>query len=155
MKKYLLLLLLIVSSLVSNITIDNYSPNYTTIDKVYAEDDEEEDEDEDERERGEDDEDNEVEEWTEVVQLLQAEPDIPEQVVNYITVVDSGYDRDSDKDGLVDALDPNPSILEKELFTDDDGDSVPNALDQKPGEDDFSLVDFEDLNTNGILDNLE
>lgn len=69
---------------------------------------------------------------------------------------DPGYGTDSDADGLVDALDPDPAIPQTAYFTDDDGDSVPNALDAWPGADDLlALSDEEDTNGNGILDSYE
>ena len=73
-------------------------------------------------------------------------------VISYITVVDAGYDIDTDGDILVDAIDPNPTIPEPHLYTDSDGDGVPDATDAYPNEDDFVYVVFEDLNENGILD---
>ena len=76
-------------------------------------------------------------------------------VQKYITVVDQGYDIDTDQDELVDAIDPHPTIHEKELFTDDDTDGVPNALDKYKGEDDFFFIDFSDENDNRMLDAFE
>lgn len=76
-------------------------------------------------------------------------------VIRYITIVDPGFDVDSDGDKLVDALDPNPTIPEQDFFTDDDDDGVPNVSDEHPGEDDYLYLTFEDENLNGILDSLE
>ena len=68
---------------------------------------------------------------------------------------DAGFDVDTDKDGLVDAIDPNPTTDEKLLFTDSDNDTVPDALDKKPNEDDFLFHEDTDENKNGILDSYE
>lgn len=76
-------------------------------------------------------------------------------VITYVTVVDNGYNVDTDGDGLVDALDPNPEVHQKEFFTDSDGDGVADAYDRYPGEDDFHYIQFQDDNNNGILDFLE
>lgn len=73
------------------------------------------------------------------------------QVTKQIPV--DGYDTDSDDDGLVDALDPHPTIPEQRFFTDTDGDGVPDSNDQFPGKDDFfTFSDTADTNINGILD---
>jgi hypothetical protein len=79
----------------------------------------------------------------------------PEAQPVYATVIDAGYNIDSDKDGLVDAIDPNPSISEKLLFTDTDKDSVSDALDKHLGENDFSFIEDTDANSNGIIDSYE
>ncbi|MFZ1626732.1 MAG: hypothetical protein WAT81_02930 [Candidatus Moraniibacteriota bacterium] len=69
---------------------------------------------------------------------------------------DPGYDIDSDGDGLVDAIDPDPVVSQTTYFTDDDGDSVPNAIDTHPGSDDLLMLDeLTDANANGILDSYE
>lgn len=69
---------------------------------------------------------------------------------------DPGYDIDSDGDGLVDAIDPDPVVSQTAYFTDDDGDSVPNAIDTHPGSDDLLMLDeLTDANANGILDSYE
>lgn len=77
-------------------------------------------------------------------------------VVETYTETDPGYDVDGDSDGLVDALDPDPVTPQTAYFTDDDGDSVPNALDTRPGADDILALDeLNDANANGILDAYE
>jgi hypothetical protein len=86
-----------------------------------------------------------------------------ENVVEYkpvtktINVTPEEYLKDSDGDGLVDALDPNPYIEQSEFFTDTDGDGVPNAFDRHHDEDDFVFFDDleTDTNNNGILDSYE
>lgn len=74
-----------------------------------------------------------------------------------VMVTPEEYQRDSDVDGLVDAIDPSPFIKQSEFFTDIDGDGVPNALDRHHDEDDFSFFDGieTDANNNGILDSYE
>jgi len=63
---------------------------------------------------------------------------------------------DTDKDGLVDGVDPEPKSDFREYFTDKDGDGVPNAFDRYHDEDDFSYHDREgDENNNGISDSYE
>lgn len=76
-------------------------------------------------------------------------------VIKTITVIDDGYDIDTDGDLLVDAIDPHPEIHEKLLFTDTDNDGVPDATDAYPDEDDFLYILFPDENQNGISDFLE
>lgn len=77
-------------------------------------------------------------------------------VEKVITTLDPIYTTDTDKDGLVDGLDPHPTIPESEYFTDTDGDGVPNAFDKHHDEDDFAYFEEEtDTNNNGILDSYE
>lgn len=131
---------------------------HNTISKVYAEDDEDEkedekDEDEDEDEK--DDDNNEEESYYETVTVPSPKVTTQQPQIRYIYVTDVGYDRDTDGDKIVDALDPNPTISEYDLFTDDDNDGIPNAHDKYKDEDDFLYADFIDANNNGILDELE
>lgn len=73
-----------------------------------------------------------------------------------VTTLDPIYTTDTDKDGLVDGLDPHPTIVESEYFTDIDGDGVPNAFDRHHDEDDFIYFEEEvDTNNNGVLDSYE
>lgn len=75
------------------------------------------------------------------------------QVEKKEVVLPEEYQRDTDGDVLVDALDPHPNIPEQQYFTDDDDDAVANAFDVYPGEDDLlTLDDSEDQNRDGILD---
>lgn len=135
--------------------------------------DEKEDDDEDDREDKEDDDDDDDRYKTQDDDEQKIEYIIEEVVPNkttlgpaqtttttkpvirYITIVDPGFDVDSDGDKLVDALDPNPNIPEQDFFTDDDDDGVPNVSDEHPGEDDYLYLTFEDQNRNGVLDSLE
>lgn len=82
---------------------------------------------------------------------------VTRQVTTYETrlVSDTSYLTDTDADGLVDAIDPEPNRDQREYFTDIDGDGVPNAFDEHHDEDDFAYLDDEDLNNNGILDAYE
>lgn len=120
-------------------------------DEEHEEDREEEDHEEDREDSREDDE-VEYEYLTVPSSNFLAEDDA---VPTVYTTIDWGYDKDSDGDKLVDAIDPNPTIPQSELFTDDDGDSVPNANDAHKGEDDYLYQEFEDVNQNGIADFLE
>ena len=128
---------------------------------IAEDDDEDEDEDEEEDEREderedeyEDDDDYEyieyVTEPSESTTTLEAEP-----VATYINVIDNGYEIDSDKDLLVDAIDPHPLIPEINFFTDSDSDTVADAYDSFSGKDDFIYIEFQDLDGNGILDAIE
>lgn len=77
-------------------------------------------------------------------------------VEKIITTLDPIFTTDTDKDGIVDGLDPHPTVPEKEYFTDDDNDGVANAFDMHEGEDDFAYYEQEnDTNENGILDSYE
>ncbi len=76
-------------------------------------------------------------------------------VITYVWVTDPGYDRDTDGDGLVDAIDPDPTIDQAKFFTDTDGDSVPDAWDLYPDQDDLLYTEDTDANHNGILDSFE
>ena len=122
-------------------------------------DDEDDDEDEDEREEEEYDDDDEYEDddYYEYIEE-SSEPTINEQPdpsPTYIKVIDKGYETDSDKDLLVDAIDPHPQIPEINFFTDSDGDTVSDAYDTYPGKDDFTYVEFQDIDADGILDSIE
>lgn len=65
------------------------------------------------------------------------------------------YTIDTDGDGLVDGLDPDPKVAQQEYFTDTDGDGVPNAFDRHHDEDDWVYVEDTDANGNGVLDGYE
>ena len=155
---FILFLCLFISFKLSYNTKSVFSNQIT---KVFAEDDEGEeddkDEDEDERDEEEDEDENysknnaqETEYYYQTVTVPAPKP-----VIKYVYVTDPGYDRDTDGDKIVDALDPNPKINEVDLFTDDDKDSVPNAYDKYPNEDDFLYIEFTDNNNNGIIDDIE
>lgn len=78
------------------------------------------------------------------------------KVKQTITVIPEAFRKDTDGDGLVDGIDPDPLVHQKEYFTDIDGDSVPNAFDQHHDEDDFAYFDnAADKNSNGVLDTYE
>ena len=77
-------------------------------------------------------------------------------ITKTVVVTDEAYQKDTDGDGLVDAIDPDPFKAQSEYFTDTDGDGVPNAFDQHHDEDDFAYYDSEtDENGNGIIDSYE
>lgn len=78
------------------------------------------------------------------------------QVSKVVTVTPPEYRTDTDGDGLVDAIDPDPNRHQRDYFTDTDGDSVSDAFDRHPGEDDFAYVEGDaDVNGNGIIDTYE
>lgn len=89
--------------------------------------------------------------------------EVTQEVVEYqpvtktVTVTEDGYQKDSDEDVLVDAIDPNPRIKQSEYFTDTDGDGVPNVFDRYHDEDDFAYFDDADTDDDGdgILDSYE
>ena len=77
-------------------------------------------------------------------------------VTRTVVVTDEEFQKDTDGDELVDAIDPDPFRHQSEYFTDIDGDGIPNALDQYHDEDDFAYYEFEtDENENGIIDSYE
>lgn len=124
------------------------------------EEDEEDDEDEEDEEEDEDeDEDDDEDERSSSSTKKSAKTEtVTKQVVTYETrmVNDPEFLIDTDGDGLVDGVDPEPNFDFREYFTDTDGDSVPNAFDKHHDEDDFSYHDEEtDENNNGILDSYE
>lgn len=78
------------------------------------------------------------------------------QVTKTETVTPPAYRTDTDGDGLVDAIDPDPKHPQQGYFTDTDGDSVPDIFDRHPGEDDFAYVESgTDSDGNGIVDAYE
>ncbi len=79
----------------------------------------------------------------------------PAPQVSYIWVYDSGYDLDTDNDGLVDAIDPDPNVDQRLYFTDTDSDGVADVYDKFPNENDFNMSDDTDANNNGIVDSIE
>ncbi len=141
--KYLLLFIILIGPALTLSNVKFVAKYTARLTHVYAEDDERDGREE------EDDDNKESDDYYQDVQT------VGEPIVRYVTVVDPGFDRDTDGDLLVDALDPDPTIKQQEFFTDDDGDSVPNALDKHKGEDDLVYISFEDTNNNGILDSLE
>lgn len=135
---------------------------------AWAREDEDEDEHEEEDE-DEDEDDDEEDEYTAPAATQTATPKVEkvtvpktiqtivsQPVVETYIETDPGYASDGDNDGLVDALDPDPAVAQTAYFTDDDGDSVPNALDSWPGADDLLALDpAADTNSNGVLDTHE
>lgn len=123
-----------------------------------AEDDEEE-EDEDEEEEEREDED---EEYSSSKNSSPSNQTTTRQVITYQQItkttqtVAPGYDKDTDGDGIVDAIDPDPSKDQREYFTDSDQDGIPNAYDKHPGKDDFTYDEnAQDENQNGVIDSYE
>lgn len=72
-----------------------------------------------------------------------------------VQVTPPEYTMDTDGDGLVDGLDPDPKVAQQEYFTDTDGDGVPNAFDRHHDGDDWAYVEDTDANGNGVLDGYE
>jgi len=122
---------------------------------VYADDDDDDDdEDEDDDEHEDDDEDYEEEYETKKIKVKPVYRTV--YVEKVVVTLDPVFTRDTDRDGIVDGLDPHPNISEKEFFTDDDNDGVANVFDMYKGEDDFAYYEQEnDTNQNGILDSYE
>ncbi len=78
------------------------------------------------------------------------------QVSRIVVVTPPEYRTDSDGDGLVDAIDPEPRRRQQEYFTDTDGDSVADAFDMHHDEDDFLYDEAgTDTDGNGIIDSYE
>lgn len=112
---------------------------------------------EDEEDEEEDEEDDDEKSSSRSKKSTKTETVIQE-VVTYETRLmnDPEFLVDTDGDGLMDGVDPEPNFDFREYFTDIDGDSVPNAFDKHHDEDDFSYHDEEtDENNNGILDSYE
>ncbi len=149
MKKIIFTLILFISLFTPIFSVFLYKSTNNLNFIVYADEDEYEEEDEQEEE------DEREEEY--YYEEIPAEEEIlvPAPSVTYVWMYDAGFDVDTDKDGLVDAIDPNPTTDEKLLFTDSDNDTVPDALDKKPNEDDFLFHEDTDENNNGILDSYE
>ncbi|MEP7162422.1 MAG: hypothetical protein ABI747_01520 [Candidatus Moraniibacteriota bacterium] len=77
-------------------------------------------------------------------------------VTKTVSVIEPAFTTDTDSDGLVDGMDPDPQIDQHQYFTDDDSDGMPNVWDQYPNEDDFSYLDeASDVNHNGLIDMYE
>ncbi len=112
---------------------------------VHADDDEDEDEDEEE--------DKDDDKKKETVEVTRYEV---RQVVRTVVVLAPEYETDTDGDLLVDGVDPDPRVHQREYFTDTDDDGIPNVFDRHHGEDDFAYYDGEDdADSNGLLDSYE
>ncbi len=154
-------LLFLIGTLISYKSTEYFSK----IESVFAEDEDEEDEDREEEDADdEEDEDDDYEyedeeEYEYIYESVPIEDAATEATgtaeIIYTEVLDAGYGTDTDGDLLVDAIDPNPTIPQKELFTDDDNDGVPNANDVYKNDDDFKYLEYSDTNNNGVLDMLE
>lgn len=112
----------------------------------------EEEDEEDEEEEG-DDRDEKEDNAKEAVEVTRYEV---RQVVQTVAVLAPEYETDTDGDLLVDGVDPNPRVHQREYFTDTDGDGIPNVFDRHHDEDDFAYYDGEDdADSNGLLDSYE
>ncbi len=115
------------------------------------EDEEDEDEDYEDRNQEESPKTKETKTVDVIKEVIEYKP-----VVETVTVLEEAYKIDTDGDKLVDALDPDPLVDQREYFTDTDEDGIPNALDQYHDEDDFTYYEAEtDDNNNGIIDSYE
>ena len=125
-----------------------------------AENEEEDDEDEDEDDEDEDEDDSAVfsagsSSSTKTVTTYVTRYET-RQVSKTVLVTPVEYQTDTDGDGLVDAIDPDPKRHQKEYFTDTDGDSVADAFDLHHDDDDLTYVEGSaDRNGNGIIDSYE
>ncbi len=123
-----------------------------------AREDEDEDHEEEDEDENEDDEEHTETKKSSKPKTIKVVKEVVEYkpVTETVIVTEEAYAKDTDDDKLVDAIDPDPTIPQKEYFTDTDNDGVPNALDQHHDEDDFAYYEFEtDDNQNGILDSYE
>ncbi len=155
MKKLLFIILFL---LFTALALKPLTTTYLVSNQVLAEEDEDHEEDRNEDEEDEKDDDDYVEEDTleEITELKkQIEELIEASKPVFVTQIDAGYDVDTDGDGLVDALDPNPTVHQKLYFTDTDNDSIPDFLDKFPNKDDLTQVEDTDKNSNGIIDSYE
>jgi hypothetical protein len=143
--KFIIFLLVLLSA---PVIVTTFRVIKSQVVNVYADDEEEDEEDDDEGE-GSSKTTSTTETVTEVV------PAQTKTEVVYKPVLDPSFTIDTDSDGLMDALDPHPTVSEKLYFTDTDGDSVSDALDAYPGEDDLDYFDDSDSNNDGILDSYE
>ncbi|HWQ60194.1 MAG TPA: hypothetical protein VN420_03530 [Candidatus Fimivivens sp.] len=124
--------------------------NHPFVKTVFGESDDEEDEEDD------DEEDDDGGSGSSKVVTTYVTQYVTKQVPTTVTVTPSEYLTDTDGDGLVDAIDPDPTHREQEYFTDSDGDSVPDIFDRHHGEDDFAYVESgTDADENGIIDAYE
>lgn len=101
----------------------------------------------------EEDEDEDDDKKKETVEVTRYEV---RQVVRTVVVLAPEYETDTDGDLLVDGIDPDPRVHQREYFTDTDGDGIPNVFDRHHGEDDFAYYDGEeDADSDGLLDSYE
>jgi len=158
-------LVLPVAFITLNLSLPLHSiPTFSTV-SARENEDREDEEGHNEDENKDEDNESDEEEYSAPVTKKSSQPKtikVMKEVIEYkpvttqVIVTEEAYAKDTDGDGLVDAIDPDPLVSQKEYFTDDDNDGVPNALDEYPGDDDFSYYQFEsDDNNNGILDSYE
>lgn len=77
-------------------------------------------------------------------------------IITQTFTIPEEFQRDTDGDFLVDAIDPDPTTAQWEYFTDSDDDGIPNVYDKYPGKNDFSFYEQEtDANNNGLVDSYE
>jgi len=131
--------------------IRNNGGEYPRVGVALADEDGEGEEDEDDDDEDED-ESEDREKRKETIPVTRYEV---RQVARVVTVLAPEYGRDTDGDLLVDGIDPNPLIHQKEYFTDADDDGIPNVFDRFSGEDDFSYFEEDDADQDGILDTYE
>lgn len=92
-----------------------------------------------------------IETKTDTVTRYETKP-----VITQTLTIPEEFQRDTDGDFLVDAIDPDPTTAQWEYFTDSDEDGVPNAYDKYPNENDFSFYEQgADANNNGLVDSYE
>ncbi|MBP9751871.1 MAG: hypothetical protein KBD19_03360 [Candidatus Moranbacteria bacterium] len=131
---------------------------YPIVGMAYADDDDDEDEEDEDDEKDDEDEEDEDDEkkeekTTEVRYVTHYEV---RQVPKTTVVIPAEYRTDTDGDQLVDALDPDPRVHQREYWSDVDGDAVPNVFDRHPDEDDFVYFESEyDTNGDGLVDSFE
>lgn len=92
-----------------------------------------------------------IETKTDTVTRYETKP-----VITQTVTMPKEFQRDTDGDFLVDAIDPDPTTAQWEYFTDSDEDGVPNVYDKYPNENDFSFYEQgADANNNGLVDSYE
>jgi hypothetical protein len=151
---------LFVTSVFGTFAIATSSLGYSFIPTVFAEDDENEYENENEHQTttpSSSTSSSSSSSSSKVVMKKVVQEVVEYKPVSHTSIVtDEEYLKDTDGDGLVDAIDPDPSVDQRKYFTDSDDDGVPDILDQHPDEDDFLYYESEaDENNNGILDSYE
>ncbi len=144
---FFLILIILLIAVTFKINSNLIKPDQDISKVALAEDDDDDDDEDEEKNEGKEKSKEEKSNSKPIIEIMP--------VYKTIITYDPGYGQDTDGDKLVDAIDPNPTVIESEFFTDDDKDGVPNAFDEHKGEDDFKYKVDSDSNNNGVLDSYE